>query len=54
MKLRILDDNGIVWIWDLTECWLKVEGDETEGGGYEVHTGMDVWTELSAGFYIEG
>lgn len=54
MKLRILDDNGVVWVWDVAEEWLKVEGDDTEGAGEWVGDVYDVIETLRVGGYIEG
>lgn len=54
MKLRILDDNGEVWLWDLDEGWLKLEGDDTESGGEPVGGLADVLEFLIGGLYIEG
>lgn len=53
--LRILDDNGVTWLWDGE--WLDVdyppEDEPDEGSGYPAGTFEDVVEILTDGGFIE-
>jgi len=51
MKLRILDDNDKIWLWDGTR--IVFEGDDTENGGYAAASFNDVVILLLEGLYME-
>jgi hypothetical protein len=55
--VRIVDDNGVTWLWDLEKKWLDVEYEpgewKPEDSGYPAVTEADVTAELFEGGYFE-
>jgi hypothetical protein len=55
--VRIVDDNGVTWLWDRTKAWLDVEYEpgewKPEDSGYLVADFQDVVSTLYDGGYIE-
>jgi hypothetical protein len=55
--VRIVDDNGVTWLWDRTKAWLDVEYEPGEwkpdDSGYLVADFQDVVSTLYDGGYIE-